>query len=96
MRKKPKEKPIKSRLERFAEATEIPKDIFSGCSKLTTYSDNQIIVENYKGIMEYTDEKIRIKTGGKILYISGTALTICAITESDILIEGKFKNVGWE
>ena len=96
MRRKPKEKPIKTRLERFAEATEIPKDIISGCSKLTTYNDNQIIVENYKGIMEYTNEKIRIKTGGRILCISGTSLTICAITESDILIEGKFNNVGWE
>lgn len=96
MRKKPKEKPTKTRLERFADATEIPKDIFSGCSKLTTYNDNQIIVENYKCIMEYTDEKIRIKTGKKILYINGTSLSICAITDSDILIEGKFNNVGWE
>ena len=96
MRRKPKEKPIKTRLERFAEAAEMPKDIISGCSKLTTYNDNQIIVENYKGIMEYTNEKIRIKTGGRILCISGTSLTICAITESDILIEGKFNNVGWE
>lgn len=96
MRKKQKEKTNKTRLERFADATEIPKDIFSGCSKLTTYNDNQLIVENYKGIMEYTNEKIRIKTGGRILCISGTALSICAITNCDILIEGKFNNVGWE
>ena len=83
-------------MERFAEATEMPKDIFSGCSKITTYDDNQLIIENYKGIMEYTNEKIRIKTGNKILYIDGKSLTICAITDCDILIEGKFKNVGWE
>lgn len=96
MRKKPKEKPSRTRLERFADVAEIPKDILSSCSKVTTYNDNQIIVENYKGIMEYTDEKIRIKTCGRILCISGTALSICAITDCDILIEGKFNNVGWE
>ena len=57
---------------------------------------NQVIVENYKGILEYTDEKIRIKTPGRILCLSGEKLFINAITENDILIEGKFYNVGWE
>lgn len=95
MRKKQKSK-TKNRLERFAEVLEMPKDIISNCSKITSYNDNQVIVENYKGILEYTDEKIRIKTPDKILCLSGEALFINAITETDILIEGKFHNVGWE
>lgn len=96
MRKRRAEKPLKSKAERFADVMEMPKDILSECSKITTYGDNQIIIENYKGILEYTNEKIRIKTGGRILCISGASLSICAITECDILIEGKFNNVGWE
>lgn len=96
MRKKRSEKPVKTKLERFADAMEMPKDIVSNCSKITTYNDNQIIVENYRGILEYTNEKIRIKTCGRILCISGTMLSICAITDCDILIEGKFNSVGWE
>ena len=95
MRKKNKTE-TKSRMERFAESIEMPKDVISNCSKITTYNDNQVIVENYKGILEYTDEKIRIKTPGKILCLCGEKLYINAITENDILIEGKFYNVGWE
>lgn len=95
MRKKNKAE-TKNRLERFAETLEMPKDVISNCSKITTYNDNQLIVENYKGILEYTDDKIRIKTPGKILCLSGEKLFINAITENDILIEGKFHNVGWE
>ena len=95
MRKKNKAE-TKNRLERFAETLEMPKDVISNCSKITTYNDNQVIVENYKGILEYTDEKIRIKTPGKILCLCGEKLFINAITENDILIEGKFYNVGWE
>lgn len=95
MRKKNKAE-TKNRLERFAETLEMPKDVISNCSKITTYNNNQLIVENYKGILEYTDDKIRIKTPGKILCLSGEKLFINAITENDILIEGKFHNVGWE
>lgn len=83
-------------MEKFAEMLEMPKDLISNCSKITSYNDNQVIVENYKGILEYTDEKIRIKTPGKILCLNGEKLFINAITENDILIEGKFHNVGWE
>lgn len=95
MRKKHKAK-TKNRMERFAEALEMPKDIISNCSKITSYNDNQVIIENYKGILEYTNEKIRIKTPDKILCLCGESLFINAITENDILIEGKFHNVGWE
>lgn len=96
MRKKQKGNVKKTRLERFADAVDMPKDIIPDCAKITTYNDNQIIVENYKGIIEYTNEKIRIKTGGRILCISGCGMCISAITECDILIEGKFSSVGWE
>ncbi|MBR0276949.1 MAG: YabP/YqfC family sporulation protein [Clostridia bacterium] len=96
MKRKQEEKTSMTRMERFAQAVDMPKDVISNCSKLTTYNDNQIIVENYKGIMEYSNDTIRIKTGGKMLCIKGSGLHICAITDTDILIEGIFKNVGWE
>ena len=84
------------RMERFADAIEMPKDVVASCSKITAYSDNQIIVENYKGILEYTNEKIRIKTCSGILLISGKNLCIRAVTDCDILIDGTFCSVGWE
>ena len=87
---------IKSRMEKFAETLEMPKDLLSNCSKITSYNDNQVIVENYKGILEYADDRIRIKTPGKILCLNGERLSINSITDSDILIEGKFYNMGWE
>ena len=95
LKRKNKEE-TKSRIERFAEKLEIPKDVISACSKATIYNDNQLIIENYKGILEYTDEKIRIKTPLKILCICGEKLFINAITDTDILIEGKLFSMGWE
>lgn len=86
----------KSRAERFADATEMPRDVISRNPKITAYSDNRIIVENYKGILEYTSEKLRVKTASGILSINGRSLLIKAVTDCDILIEGIFSGMGWE
>lgn len=96
MRRRAKREQIKSKMERMAEAIDIPKDVVSGCSKITVYGDNQLIVENYKGILEYGDSIIRIKTGHKIMSVSGEKLSVCGITDNDIMIEGKFVSMGWE
>ena len=56
--RKNKSQQTKSRMEKFADAIEMPKDVISNCSKITTYNDNQAIVENYKGILGYTENKI--------------------------------------
>lgn len=93
---KTKKEEYKSRMEKFAEKLEMPKDVVSNCSKITTYNDNQVIIENYKGILEYLNEKLRIKTPKKILCINGENLIISAITDTDILIEGKIHDMRWE
>ena len=93
---KQKKEVHKSRMEKFAEKLEMPKDVVSNCSKITTYNDNQIIIENYKGVLEYGNEKIRIKTPNKILCINGEHIFINAITDTDILIEGKIHDMRWE
>ncbi len=96
MRKRQQKKDIKSLKERLAEAIDMPKDILSDCGKITVYNDNQMIVENYKGIIEYTEKLIRIKIFSGVLNIEGNLLTISAVTDTDVLIDGKFLNVRWE
>jgi len=61
--------------------------------KLTIIGYNQITIENYSGIIEYTNEKIRIKTSGKAIEIGGERLEIRTITDADILIEGIIKTI---
>lgn len=96
MRKRQKTEKLKSSSERIADYVDIPKDILPNCPKITAYNDNQLMVENYRGILEYTNEKIRIKAGSRILCICGLSLSICAVTDCDIMIEGKFDSVRWE
>lgn len=91
-----KEPPVKSRKERLADALDMPRDVVSGSTKMTAYNDNRLIIENYCGILEYSDQCIRIKTSRGILCVCGARLALCAITDCDILVEGKFNTVRWE
>jgi len=81
----------KSRKERMAELFDMPKEVVLDLPKLTVYSDNQLTVENYSGILQYTTEYIRLKTSGKTIGIGGKCLELRTITDIDVLIEGEIK-----
>ena len=46
----------------LVETLELPRDLFFGSVILTVTGQEEIIVENYKGILEYTRESIRLQT----------------------------------
>ena len=79
----------KTRRERIVEMLEMPKEIMLDTPKLTVYNDNQLTVENYSGIMEYSEEFIRLKTTGKTIAVKGKGLELRTITDIDVLIEGE-------
>ncbi|GHV17558.1 sporulation protein YqfC [Clostridia bacterium] len=79
--------------QKMAEALDIPKDIALGSSKITILGQNEVSIENYKGILEYDESLIRIKTDERHVRILGGNLEIGAITEEDIQIRGAIKSV---
>ncbi len=83
----------KSRKERMAELFDMPKEVVLDLPKLTVYGDSQLTVENYSGILQYTDEYIRLKTSGKAIAVSGKGLELRAITDVDVLIEGEILGI---
>ncbi|MBQ2754529.1 MAG: sporulation protein YqfC [Clostridia bacterium] len=94
MRKK--EKPVKTIGEKLTTLFDMPQDVVLDSPKITVISDNSLTIENYTGILEYSDLLIRIKTKEKIVSVSGSRLSICVITDSYILIEGIIEFVRWE
>ncbi|MDP4181976.1 MAG: sporulation protein YqfC [Bacillota bacterium] len=89
-RRKKKEEPPKVKLkERVTEVLDLPKEVVLDIPKLTMIGNTNLIIENYKGIIEYDLEKIRINTGIGIIRICGCALFIKEITSEDIMVNGK-------
>jgi sporulation protein YqfC len=57
--------------ERFAEAASMPRDVVMGASVITITGRNEICIENYRGILEYTDLLIRVQTKSGQIRLSG-------------------------
>ena len=67
---------------------ELPKEVVMDLPKITMFGDRNLLVENYKGIIEYDDNKIRINTGKGIIKVTGEKLVIMEITQEDLMIDG--------
>jgi sporulation protein YqfC len=82
------EKNRKGLKERFSEVLELPKELVLDLPKLTIVGNGDMMIENYKGIMEYGSSRIRVNTGLGMIKITGEYLLLKEITSEDILITG--------
>ncbi len=91
-----KEKPVKKLSQRLNDMFDMPSDVILDTPKVTATSDNNIVIENYRGILEYSEKCIKVKTKEKIIGVFGLRLVICLITDNYIMIEGIIEAVRWE
>jgi sporulation protein YqfC len=83
----------KSIREKFAEMLELPKDLVLDRPKLIMVGRSDMMIENYKSILEYGVSGLRINTGTGIVRITGSGLFIREISPDDIVISGMFRSV---
>ncbi len=72
----------------FLEKLHLPKDITQGAFIMTAIGNKELYIENYKGILEYTTNCIRIQGKNTYIVIEGRGLKIEHYTEEDMLIKG--------
>lgn len=89
-------KKIKKKQNRLEELLEIPKEISSENPKLTVVGFEELLVENYKAILEYQDFYVRLSTHIGIVNINGFELKLNEMTNDDILITGKIESIDFE
>ncbi len=75
---------------------ELPKEIMLSMPKITVLAGKEATVENYKGVIELTEEKIRLYTGAGVLCLTGESLDIAAITDEDITVLGAIGKIEFE
>lgn len=92
MRKR-KTKRIPNKINRILE---IPQEVVSNIPKITVVGFEQMIIENYKAILEYQDFYIRLSTEIGILNINGFNLNLKEMTTDDLQISGKIDSIDFE
>lgn len=67
---------------------EIPRDIVFDLPKMTMLGDFQLHIENHRGIIAYSPEKIRVAVSLGELEITGRDMVIRTITPDEIYLDG--------
>lgn len=84
----------KKRFEQaLARFLELPRELVMDLPRVTLLGDMQVIVENHRGIIEYTRERVRISTSLGELVISGTDLALRTIFPDEIAVDGRIQGV---
>ena len=86
-------KKTKNRLENILE---MPKEVYTNVPKLTVIGFDEMVIENYKSILEYEEFFVRINTHIGILNINGFNLNLEKMTNDDIKITGTIESVDLE
>ena len=84
------------RKKRIEQILEIPQEVYSDIPKITITGFNEIILENYKGILEYEEYFASISTHIGIVNINGFNLNLEKMTNDDIKITGKIESIELE
>ena len=82
--------------ERFAAAANMPKDVVLGASVVTVIGNGEISIENYRGILEYTGELIRVQTKKGQIQVHGKGLQIEYYLNDEMKITGKIHTLEYE
>lgn len=75
---------------------EIPKEVCSNIPKIIITGFEEMIIENFKGILEYEEFYVRVKTQIGIININGFNLNLENMTDDDIKVSGKIESLDIE
>lgn len=75
---------------------ELPREVASTDVKITLQGFNEILIENYKNILEYQDILIKINTFEGAITIYGFNLKLEQMTDEDIKVIGKIDTIELE
>lgn len=88
-----KKKEIPSTREKIGMILDMPIDMIKDCSRVTIIGTENVLVENYKGIVEYEENVIRLNNN---INMYGSNLNIEEITDDDMLVSGKIKSIEFD
>ena len=87
---------ISNAKDKFSYFLELPEEVVSKSTKITTINNNNVLIEGYKQIVDYYDDYIKIKTNSLDIVIDGKDLDIKEITDYELVIEGSIYSLNYQ
>ena len=75
---------------------EFPREVVTNDPKITITGFDEILIENFNGILEYENFFVRISTSLGNINNNGFNLKLNQMADTDILVSGKIENIDFE
>ncbi len=86
----------RKKISKIDKILELPQEVYSNIPKITIMGFDEMIIENYKGILEYEEFFVRISTHIGTVNINGYNLNLETMTNDDIRVTGKIESFDLE
>lgn len=82
--------------QNIADKLDLPRDIILNMPKIIITGDNEIIIENHKGVVFFGEKQVKVGSGIGLISIYGERFEILFMGGSTITVGGKFKSIAYE
>jgi sporulation protein YqfC len=82
------------RLQKWtANLLELPQDVVYDLPRLTMIGDRQLYIENHRGVLHFSSDRLRLALSKGELEVTGEDLIIRTIWTEEVFIEGVIKHI---
>lgn len=81
---------------RITRILELPQEVVTDEPKITIVGFHELLIENYKAILEYEDFYIKINTHIGAININGFNLRLKEMTGDDIMVLGSIDSIDFD
>lgn len=82
--------------QNIADKLDLPRDIILNMPRIQVTGNNEIIIENHKGIILFEKNEVKVNSGIGIISICGSEFEVLFMGGSTITIGGKFTSITYE
>jgi len=77
------------KIVKVLESSGLPQDALIDCARVTLTGRSLVTIEGQHGVVELADQRIRMKTGGGMLLVTGEALALNELSPVRAVITGE-------
>lgn len=79
--------------DRLVSLLELPGDVLLDVARVTLVGDVELVVENHRGIVQYTEDRVGLSIPEGTLTVEGEELRIAAISPEQVIILGRIRSL---
>ena len=84
---------MRRKARKLDEILEIPVELSTDNPKITIVGFERVLIENYRGILEYQEYFVRLNTYIGIININGFGLMLEHMNDENIIVKGKIESI---